>query len=110
MQMNKILATILLSVLVSGCITGNPWQQFLGNIQSFVGEDFQTLKKDLESGGRYEITKNGGYPLPNGNRQHEFWWGGLKEKCILLIEVDSSSNKVVSVGGKGATKECQWGG
>jgi len=109
--MNKLLMISLIFINISGCITGNPWQQFLWNIQSFVGTDFESLKSQLKVGGRNEITTNGGYMLPNGNRQHEFSWGGQHNKnCILLIEEDAKTHRVVSVGGKGATTECQWGG
>jgi len=110
MKFIKTISILVLFGSMYGC-AGNPWQQFLGNIQTFVGKDFQHLKNDLISGGRHEITEDGGYKLPNGNFQHEFWWGDRKGlRCILLIEESSTSNKVVVVGGKGDTTACQWGG
>lgn len=110
--MNKFLITLILTAFLVGCV-GNPWEQFLGNIQMFVGENFQTLKKELRHGGISELTENGGYLLPNGNIQHEFlwWWSNKKGlRCILLIEESQETHKVVVVGGKGDTIACRWGG
>lgn len=109
MHMNK-LSSFVIVLLLTACV-GNPWQQFLGNIQMFVGKDFRTLKNELASGGRKELTSPDGYILPNGNKQHEFFWlERNQEQCILLVEVNAETNRVASVGGKGGTKACQWGG
>ena len=109
--MKRILISIILIASLLGCV-GNPWEQFLGNIQSFVGKDFQAVKDDLEQHGSNELTTGGGYVLPNGNLQHEFCWARCEnyKKCILLIEEDAYSGEVLVVGGKGDTRACQWGG
>ena len=104
-----LIATLM---LLSGCITGNPWAQFMTNIEHhYKGRDYSEAKEELAQGGRYEITPEGGYDLPNGNRQHEIDWGSRKgATCSLILEVDSQSGKIVSVGGKGGMYACQWGG
>ncbi len=77
----------------------------------YGGKEFSEVKKQLGKGGRYETTPEPGYKLPNGNRQHEFNWGTINDStCTLILEVESHTNKVVSVGGKGGLYACYWGG
>jgi len=113
--MNKFVAwsgcVVFLATFLVAC-TGNPWQQFMINtVHRYQDKDFSEVKKDLEQGGRYETTPESGYDLPNGNRQHEFDWGTRNNQtCTLLLEVNNSTNTVVSVGGKGGLYACHWGG
>lgn len=99
-------------MLLTGCITGNPWEQFMANVEHYYkGRDYSEAKEELALGGRYEITPEDGYELPNGNRQHEIDWGTRKGATgTLIMEVDSQPRKIVSAGGKGGMYACQWGG
>ena len=109
--MKKLLALFIVFSL-AGCITGNPWQQFMTNTEhNFKGKDFTEVKKQLAEGGRQETTPASGYKLPNGNRQHEFDWGTRNyATCTLILEVENETNKIVLVGGKGGLYACHWGG
>ena len=108
----KVILSLAIVIFLSGCITGNPWEQFMTNTEhNYNGKDFIEVKARLVQGGRYETTPESGYLLPNGNRQHEFDWGTRNgSTCILILEVENSTNRIVSVGGKGGLYACYWGG
>lgn len=116
MKALNILATV---TLLTGCITGNPWQQFMLNSESsWKNKTFSVVTNELEKYGHKRITPEGGYALPNGNQQHEFLWRTYdkswskdeKSTCYIIFEVNPKTNKVVAVGGKGGTYACAWGG
>jgi len=116
----KILLVFIAMVFVSGCITGNPWQQFMHNSENrWKDKNYFEVREEMLSIGREEITPKEGYILPNGNRQHEFFWGeresrwsasNEKVSCTLIFEVDTKRNAVVLVGAKGGLYACFWGG
>jgi hypothetical protein len=97
-------------IALAGCV-GNPWEQFQTNMQGYVGYDFDRVKTLLQLAIRDPRTNENGYPLPNGNIQREYIWETRNaQTCIVLFEVNPSTNKIVSVGSKGGTRACQWNG
>lgn len=110
MRMKNLLTIAVVLIFQSGCV-GNPWQQFQINIQGYVGYDFNFVTQLLHLNNDRRLSKPEGYPLPNGDVQHEFIWDKRgAQTCIVLFEVNPETKKIVSVGSKGGTYACQWNG
>lgn len=97
-SMTMVLAALL---IVPGCTTVTPHQNFKNALQSMLG-------KNVDTGAPYSWTRKSALidssPLPNGNILNRYKY--YRGSCIYKFEADPRTRKIVGASFEGKETDC----
>lgn len=94
-------------VVVLGCTTVTPHENFVNMLNRQVGENWTWLRTHHQFPA--EETLINSRELPNGNVEKKYkntWGFGRKRTCISIYEIDPKTEIIVRVGFEGTEEDC----
>jgi hypothetical protein len=94
----------LVVVVVLGCTTVTPHENYVNHLKWVVGKNWTWLRDNHQlPGGKFLVNSK---ELPNGNVEKKYKWTMGKYSCIDIYEIDPKSEIVVRTGFEGADEDC----